>query len=61
MFIYLKRVDISMVAMCYASDITEYDERTPDMSNAPLHMKQDANNIEQKIDPSTLYRYIERM
>ena len=57
MFIYLKRVDISMAVVCYASDITEYDERTPDMSNAPLHMKQDANNNREK-DRLTLQPYI---
>jgi len=31
---------ISMVVViCYASDIIEYDRRTPELSNAALHMK----------------------
>ena len=34
-----------MVVICYASDIIEYDRRTPELSSAPLHMKQDANSI----------------
>ena len=29
-----------------ASDIQRYDRRTPELSNAPLHMKQDSNSIE---------------
>ena len=30
---------ISMVAICYASDTTEYDRRRIGLSNAALHMK----------------------
>jgi len=30
----------------YASDIIEYNRRTSELSNAPLHIKQDTNNIE---------------
>ena len=35
-----------MVLICCASDVITYDRRTPELSNAPLHMKQDANSIE---------------
>jgi len=40
--------------MCYDSDITEYDRRTPELSIAPLHMKKNSSSIEIKphIDPS---------
>ena len=41
-----KRVDISTVVMCYASDIMKYDRRTPELSNASLHMKQSTTSIE---------------
>jgi len=41
-----ERVDFSMVVICYASDIIEYDRRRSELSNAPLHMKQDNDNIE---------------
>ena len=30
-----------------ASDVIKYDYRTPELSNAPLHVKQDTNSIEQ--------------
>ena len=36
-----------MMVMCYASDITEYDRRTSELSNTLLNMKQDTNSIEQ--------------
>ena len=41
MFDFTKRVDISFstVLICDASGITGYDRRTPELSNAPLHMK----------------------
>ena len=35
-----------MVIICYASEIIECDQRTPEPSNAPPHMKLDANIIE---------------
>ena len=36
------RVDINiMVIMGDASEIMGYNRRTPELSNAPLHMKQD--------------------
>ena len=35
-----------MVLICCASNVITYDRRTPELSNAPLHMKQDANSIE---------------
>ena len=35
-----------MVVICYASDVIEYDRRTPELSNAPLHMTKDTTNIE---------------
>ena len=41
-----KRVDISAVIICYASDIIEYGRRTPELSNAALHITQEANIIE---------------
>ena len=28
-----------MVVTCYAGDITGYDRKTSELSNAPLHMK----------------------
>ena len=34
------------VIMCYASDIIEYDRRISELSNAPLHTKQDTTSIE---------------
>ena len=34
-----------MVVICYAGDIAEYDERTPELSNAALYMKQDTSSI----------------
>ena len=34
-----------MVVICYDSDIISYDRITPELSNAPLHMKQDASGI----------------
>ena len=37
---------MSTVVMCYASDNIEYDRRKPEMSNAPLQMTQDKDNIE---------------
>ena len=30
----------------YASDVIEYGRRTLELSNAPLHMKQDNDSIE---------------
>jgi len=36
--------------LCYASDTIEYDRRTPELSNAALHMKQDTTSIEKKTD-----------
>tara|TARA_B110000090_G_C12965986_1_gene286970 strand:+ start:371 stop:526 length:156 start_codon:yes stop_codon:yes gene_type:complete len=51
MFICLKGkrvlVDISMVVVCYASDVIEYDSRRSEVSDAALHMKQDTTSIEQ--------------
>jgi len=43
----LKRVDISIniLVMVDNSDIMGYDRRTPELSNAPLHMKQDTTSI----------------
>ena len=32
------RLDISMMVMCYASDTAEYDGRTPNKSNAAIHI-----------------------
>ena len=40
------RVDISMMVICDASVLIEYDRRTPELSNAPLHITQDVNSIE---------------
>ena len=39
-------VIISMMVTRDASDVMGYDSRTPELSNAPLHMKQDTNSIE---------------
>jgi len=35
-----------MVVICYASDVIEYDRRNPELSDAPLHIKQDTTSIE---------------
>ena len=35
-----------MVVMCYDSGINVYDTRRLELSNAPLHMKQDTTSIE---------------
>tara|TARA_B110000091_G_C13452991_1_gene324888 strand:+ start:50 stop:205 length:156 start_codon:yes stop_codon:yes gene_type:complete len=48
----LKEVDISIVVICYASDTIEFDRRTPDLSDAPIHMKSNTTSIEEKTDPS---------
>ena len=48
----LKRVDISTVVICYAGAITWYDMIEEELSNAPLHMKQEVNS---KAYLNTLY------
>ena len=46
--VYVKKiVDVSIMVICYDSDITEYDRRTPELSNAPLRMNQDTTSTEQ--------------
>jgi len=40
------RVDISMVVICYVSDIIVYDRRRAELSNEPLYMKQDTTSRE---------------
>ena len=41
-----------MVVICYVSNTTWHDRRTPGISNAPLHMKQAATlYIEKKKRP----------
>ena len=40
------RVDISMMVICDASVLIEYDRRTPELSNVALRMKQDTTSIE---------------
>ena len=35
-----------MVVIYYARDMIEYGRRTPELSNAALHMTQDINSIE---------------
>tara|TARA_B110000090_G_C13117174_1_gene344783 strand:+ start:265 stop:399 length:135 start_codon:yes stop_codon:yes gene_type:complete len=42
----LKRGFISMVVICYATDIIEYDKITPEQYNAAPHLAQDTNIIE---------------
>jgi len=37
-----------MVVTCYAGDITEYDRKTSELSNAALHMKQ-KSTVQRKI------------
>ena len=41
-----KRVDISMVVICYASDVIEYGRGTPELSYTPFHITQDATSTE---------------
>ena len=43
MFIYL-RVDISMMVMGDASDAIKYNRRTPELSSAPLRIKQETTS-----------------
>ena len=35
-----------MIIICYDSVIVGHDRRTFELSNAPLHMKQDTNSLE---------------
>jgi len=35
-----------MVVMCDAIETIGYDRRTPELSNAPFHMKQEVSSIE---------------
>tara|TARA_B110000090_G_scaffold187533_1_gene217104 strand:- start:154 stop:348 length:195 start_codon:yes stop_codon:yes gene_type:complete len=35
-----------MVVMCDASETLEYGRRTPELSNAPLHIKLDIDSID---------------
>ena len=37
-----------MMVICYASDITEYDRRTLELSNAALQTTQDTTSIEEE-------------
>ena len=37
-----------MMVMCNATDTIEYGKRTPELSNAILHMKQDTNITKKK-------------
>jgi len=37
-----------MGVICYASDIPNYDLRTPQLSNEAHHMKQDTSSIEKQ-------------
>ena len=39
-------VDVSMVVICYASGIIEYERRTSELSNAPLLNIQDTHSID---------------
>ena len=39
-----------MLVICYTIDVIEYDRRTPELSNAALHMKLDVDCIKKK-DP----------
>ena len=38
-----------MVVICYADDVKGYDRRNPELSNAPLHITQDANSADKLI------------
>ena len=39
-------IDISIMVICYTSAIIDDGRRTPELSNAPLHMKQDNDSID---------------
>ena len=39
MFNVYKMVDISIMVMCDASDMIRYGRRTPELTNAPIHVK----------------------
>ena len=47
MFICLEEGRYQYGGICDASNIIKYGRRTQELSNAPLHMKQDTNSIEQ--------------
>jgi len=47
-----------MVVMCDASDITEHNRRTPELSNAAFYMKQDNDSIEKKYSKPKLIKLI---
>ena len=49
---------ISMVVICDAIIIIEYDRRTSELTNAPLHMTQDVNSTE-KNGPLDLDLYLD--
>tara|TARA_B110000090_G_C12964488_1_gene286378 strand:+ start:191 stop:298 length:108 start_codon:yes stop_codon:yes gene_type:complete len=34
------------MGICYESDVMEYDRRRAELSNVPLHMKEDTTSIE---------------
>ena len=42
-----KSVDISMMVICYDSDVIGFDTRRAELSNAPLQMKQDTTSPSQ--------------
>ena len=44
MFYDWKRVDINILVVCDARDIAGYDRSTLELSNAPLHIKQDTTS-----------------
>jgi len=37
---------VSMVVICYATDVIEYGRRRSELSNAPLHITKDITSIE---------------
>ena len=46
-----------MIVMGYGSDVVGYDRRRTELSNAPLHMNQDASSIDTR---QTYLQVIER-
>ena len=41
-----RRANIRILVMSYTSEVIEYDGRTPELSNALIHMKQDTTSVE---------------
>jgi len=48
MYVYMCKYGISVVVIWYGIDAIDYGRRTPELSNAPLHMKQDTSSTDKR-------------